>query len=193
MLAIILTVYFEPIELVKKQVDKIHELYPTSDVILFYDGVIEMPIKNVTHVVSPCHLKTSASAGLWANEWMRAYLSHSKKPYMLKIDPDTTLIKPLSYYPVGDVVFGSTRTIKIGRDVIFRIHGGGCGYSRSLVNRMVAEKMWESPEFINNVRFLDQEDVMLAYLIQRYSIHCVDHGEFSCGRKITTNTSVAHK
>jgi hypothetical protein len=188
-----MTVYDESLEMVTRQVDRIRELYPNSTVILFYDGVPSMPIPNVIHVNHGRHLKTKTDAGKWMHLWLSSFLENSSDPYMLKIDPDTQLLRPISNLPTESSVFGSIRIFHVGRTRYFRIHGGGVGYSRSMVERIVSNKWFESPEFISNFRFLDQEDVMLAHVIEREKLHWIDHSEFSCGRPITDITAVAHR
>jgi hypothetical protein len=188
-----MTVYDEPLEMVARQVDKIRILYPNSTVVLFYDGVSTHPIPNVIHVNHGQHLKTRYDAGKWMHLWLSAFLENSSDPYMLKIDPDTELIQPIANLPVGEAVFGSVRIFYVGRTRYFRIHGGGCGYSRSMVEKLVTNRWFLSTEFINNLRFLDQEDVMLAHVIERERLNCIDHIEFSCGRPITPKTAVAHR
>lgn len=193
MITIIMTVYDEPLEMVARQVDKIRILYPNSTVVLFYDGVPTMPISNVIHVNHGQHLKTRFDAGKWMHLWLSAFLENSDDPYMLKIDPDTNLIRPIVNLPDESSVFGSIRIFHVGRTRYFRIHGGGCGYSRSMVEKIVSNKWFLSSEFVNNLRFLDQEDVMLAHVIEREKLHWIDHPEFSCGRPITNITAVAHR
>lgn len=187
-----MTVYDEPFEMVAHQVDCIRTLYPNSTIILFYDGVPTMPISDVIHVNPGRHLKTKFDAGNWMHLWLSAFLENSSDPYMLKIDPDTKLLRPIANLPDDPSVFGTARIFYVGTHRYFRIHGGGVGYSRSMVERIVANKWFESIEFVNNRRFLDQEDVMLAHVIDREKLKWVDHPEFSCGRPITDITAVAH-
>lgn len=193
MITIVMTVYDEPLEMVARQVGRIRSLYPASTVVLFYDGVPTLPIDNVIHVNHGQHLKTRFDAGKWMHLWLSSFLENSSDPYMLKIDPDTELIQPITNLPTEASVFGSVRIFYVGWNRYFRIHGGGCGYSRSMVERLVTNKWFLSPEFVNNLRFLDQEDVMLAYVIEREHLNCIDHAEFSCGRPITPTTAVAHR
>lgn len=191
---IILTVYNESLNEVVGQVSNVKELYPQSTIVLCYDGVAEHPIDGVVHVRFSERLKTRSSTGVWMHKWLSAFLDNSDSDYMLKLDPDTILVKPIKNWPVGEVVFGTVRIIRWSpKYEILRIHGGGCGYSRSMVKRIVDNEWLLSPEFVNNPRFQDQEDVMLAHLIKTYSLNYYDHPEFSCGCPISDITSVAHQ
>lgn len=193
MITIVMTVYDEPLEMVTRQVEQIRLLYPNATTVLFYDGVPSLPIPDVIHVNHGRHLKTRYDAGKWMHLWLSSFLENSGDPYMLKIDPDTELLRPIANLPSESSVFGTTRRFSIGRNRYFRIHGGGCGYSRSMVERLVTNKWFESSEFVNNLRFLDQEDVMLAHVIEREHLTCIDHPEFACGRPTTNITAVAHR
>lgn len=193
MITIVMTVYDEPLKMVAGQVDRIRTLYPNSTIVLFYDGIPTMPISDVIHVNHGQHLKTRYDAGKWMHLWLSAFLENSDDPYMLKIDPDTELIRPISILPTTPSVFGSYRIFHIGKTRYFRIHGGGCGYSRQMVERIVVNKWFLSDTFVNNLRFLDQEDVMLANVIERERLNWIDHPEFACGRPKTNITAVAHR
>lgn len=193
MVSIVMTVYDEPLEMVARQVGKVKSLYPTSDVVLFYDGVPSLPIDGVIHVNPEMHLKTNADAGKWMHLWLSAFLENSSYPYMLKIDPDTKLFGPIQQLPTESAVFGSISRFNVGTVRYFRIHGGGVGYSRSMVETLVERKWFLASEFVNNRRFLDQEDLMLAHVIEREGLRCIDHMEFACGRPVTELTAIAHR
>ena len=192
--AIILTVYDEPFEMVRDQVQKIMEFYPNSMIILCYDGVPDYPLDGVVHHRFTTQLKTRETAGIWMDSWLRAFLAYSDADYMLKLDPDTAVLKRIEHWPEGEVVFGTTRSIQWTPELeIFRIHGGGCGYSRPMVQRIVDSEWLHSSEFVKNPRFQDQEDVMLAHLIRKHNLNCYNHPEFSCGAPVTEITSIAHR
>ena len=193
MISIVMTIYDEPLEMVARQVDTVKSLYPTSDVVLFYDGVPSLPIDGVIHVNPGAHLKTNTDAGRWMHLWLSAFLENSSHPYMLKIDPDTKLFGPIQQLPTESAVFGSISRFNVGAVRYFRIHGGGVGYSRSMVKTLVDQRWFLSSEFANNRRFLDQEDLMLAYVVEREGLRCIDHVEFACGRPVTGLTAIAHR
>jgi len=193
MITFVMTVYDEPLEMVARQVERIRLLYPNATTVLFYDGVPSLPISDVIHVNHGKHLKTRYDAGKWMHLWLSAFLENSDNSYMLKIDPDTELLRPIVNLPTASTVFGSYRIFHVGKTRYFRIHGGGCGYSRSMVERIVTNRWFTSDTFVNNLQFLDQEDVMLAHVIERERLAWFDHSEFSCGRPITPTTAVAHR
>ena len=194
--AIILTVYTEPVEEVIQQVNRIKELYPLSDIILCYDGVEPHDISGVVNVKFEVPLKRRATVGKWVESWFRAYLDNSSADYMLKLDPDTGLIKPIEFWPPGEVVFGSLIKKKtvMGNYVRWLMHGGGVGYSRSMVVKILENKWLQSSMFVNDIRFEDQEDIVTTYIFRKNGLNCIDHPEFANGiyRTPTEKASIRH-
>ncbi len=194
-IGIVLTVYNEPLEMVSSQVATLKRVYPNADIILCYDAVDPLPIDGVVHVKFAQRLKTRASAGRWAHEWMKAFLEHSDGEYMLKLDPDTGIIKPIEFWPQGEVIFGTVLDFDIGGGSrIFLIHGGGVGYSRSMVQRFVDNEWLLSNRFVNNICFQDQEDIIISRLVLENKLTYVDHPEIANGMHRTQNasTSIRH-
>lgn len=191
--AFVMTVYDEPKQDVALRVAHAREVYPNCEFIICYDGLEPYGIEQAKEVHWKRHIKVPELGGTWTHQWMREYLRHSERPYVIKIDPDTMLVKPLEFYPVGEIAFGTRHLHGIPPHITPLYHGGAIGYARALTERITREKWLLAPIYRNNISFHAYNDLMVSHMFVRQGLAFIDHPEFACRRPQTPATAFFHK
>jgi hypothetical protein len=109
-LCFLVTLYKE-IELCKWTISNIREHHKDSHIICISDGVEHSSMPSFSIDMSIIyeelpHLKTLETGGLWVDRYINYYLSHSDKPYLIKLDPDTGVHRPINHLCSSDI-FGT--------------------------------------------------------------------------------------
>lgn len=134
--AFVFNVYKE-FDLCKRLINQIKTFFPSSDVFCIMDGVVNYELQNVclenkiTYVQGE-RLFKQKSGIYWIKRMFWHYLFNSNADYLIKVDPDTYLLKHFETIPNFDIA-GSI--YKVDNEIKF-IHGGCTLYSRKACNNI---------------------------------------------------------
>lgn len=155
----IINIYKEDVEQIKHLIKQIKTFYPICDIILIYDGVDKITIDGCIEI-SGDRLKYPYQDGRWTQRYLKEYLSRSDAEYLIKLDPDCSVIKeyiiPMDY--IG--VFGYVNLIGLGK-WNYILQGGRYGIDRGSVKLIVeSEKLLSNFEKYKNIQDLMMTDVL---------------------------------
>jgi hypothetical protein len=118
-----LTSYVYDHEKAVKTVADLRRNYPRAEIVHLNDD-------------PPNRLKLPQFAGRWTERWMEAALATSAD-IIIKVDPDTLVIRPLADFPEADM-FGVASKRRLCKGVIL---GGAYGFRRSAVEKIVGSRL----------------------------------------------------
>lgn len=171
----------EPPERVIKTVAALRWAYPGCQVIFIEDGGRHYMIAGVPSITGE-RLKTPENGGRWTNRYLSLFLAQSTFDILIKVDPDTEVIKPASNFPKGNVIFSSVYTHNLGHGRTWRVpHGGALGFTRDAAREILSMRTMLNPRFINNPRYGQWNDVMLADVIEWRNMNLLERQDFACG------------
>jgi hypothetical protein len=174
MICFVLNRFREEDALVQSGVDRLHAAYPASPVLLIDDR-------------SP-NFKRPENGGEWTHRYLKMAIG-SGCSHIIKIDPDTTVLKAVENLPTQDCVFCRVREVKHG-ERIYRIPAGGAlGFTLGMAQRIVAGQWMLDPRYRNSIEYGNYNDLMLMDVAWRNGLQMVDRPDFACGRRSKTDTS----
>jgi len=123
-------------DLCSRAIQSILRYYPKAEIILMVDGALEdgdtLGFVEATTVVHGGSLFSAEHGGAWALRWIRAALGRSSAEIIVRIDPDSLMIRPLKRFPNADLFGTLMQHPKWGQFV----QGGACGYTRAALERI---------------------------------------------------------
>lgn len=137
-----ITVANEPFKLVQRCINHVYAAYPNAAVVVIADQLRpDLGYINARFVQS-CPLKNQPSGALW---WDRLFAEALKEDgeYIFKIDPDTLVHKPLTFFPNCDC-FGTL----LGKGMMKEHIQGGCQvFIRSAAKTILADGCLLDPAY----------------------------------------------
>lgn len=126
-------------------VEQIREHHPGSQVIVIsdgnWDGVDDL--WDLPDLIVGDRIKNQPSmAGAWIERYMKAFLERSTAKYLIRVDADTILHRPIAFIPDTDH-FGH---IAVNSHPPF-VNQAGCGYTRSAIKRILNSGLLTMPEY----------------------------------------------
>jgi hypothetical protein len=103
-----------------------------SDLTRFYPGAYVFKFNDCVE-----HLKTPDQAGKWTERYLRAFLA-SDADILIKIDPDTAVLRPAVNFPTSDM---------FGECVLGFPLGGAIGYSRVGAQKIVDSNLLQDAKY----------------------------------------------
>lgn len=181
----------EGLEDVVKLVNDIHRVYPASNVSILYDGSSSLRIPGVENIECS-KLKSPSNGGAWTDRYLSYFLTHCTEDYLIKLDPDSTVIKEMKDFPTEDCIFCRLSSRKVP-------HGGALGFTRGVVDRIVKGGWMLNPRFINNFRYNNYNDLMMRdvlaspqYRNMEEELKYVHRSDFSCGDVVHRDSTFSH-
>ncbi|MGL5874219.1 MAG: hypothetical protein ACRC2R_17930 [Xenococcaceae cyanobacterium] len=165
---------------------KLRNAYPTAPCTLFQDGdgwnYSAIAERYQCKLIPDVRLKLPSFGGMWTNRYLQWFLSQGKTPWLIKIDPDTVINRPLSIDPPTTGLFGFNYS-KTGHSV----HGGCQGYSREAVKQILdsnflfdREYRQSRYQYISNKEVLSFQDGIIRSILLRLNIPVFHHPEIYC-------------
>jgi len=144
-LAFIFHVYHDQ-QLGKRLIYQLRRHYPDRPIICISDGVedaefTEFAERYGVKYIQGDRLKTRRLGGQWADRMFRTFLEESPAAHLIKLDPDSFVLRPFDYLPVQDV-FGT-----LNPEVPMLVRGGCVGYRRSAVEKIVNSELLHDPKY----------------------------------------------
>ena len=141
-------------DLCNRAITSIRRYYPQADLVLIVDGLLEqgdtLGLELASTVIYGEQLFSAEHGGAWALRWIRAALEHSNADTLVRLDPDSLMIRPIKSYPDFDI-FGSLMTHPQHGQFV---QGGACGYQRSALEQIEASGLLEQ-ERMKNMHYLN--------------------------------------
>jgi hypothetical protein len=155
-------------ELHQKLIDDIAAFYPGSDIIVIGDGV-RVFYDNCRVLNFPQRLKFPDSGGQWTQRYFNIYLQYSAAPYMIKLDPDCSVVD--TYKPATEAfgAFGHFHYISIGSRK-YAFGGGRFGIDRASASIIAKSEFLMDAVYKGNPTFNNLQDIMLTDVMHRLNI-----------------------
>lgn len=195
MICFALHAFDEPEEQVARTASRLAEVYPGAEVFLVEDGGNTYDHVQCSQRFRGDHLKTKESGGAWTHRYLGLYLLNSVAPYLVKVDPDTEVLKEATDFPQGEAVFSAVFAHDLGFGKTWRMpHGGALGFTRAMALRLHSSKALLHPRFKDSPRYYDFNDIMLGQVIREERLNLVERTDFACGKTkvVTVESTFAH-
>jgi len=139
-----LNVYHD-LDLLPDCLDQLRTVYPQSHVIIRSDGDSDPDIATIARTYnSECYygerLMVIEKGGEIVHEMVRLFLNN-ETAYLLKIDPDTRVVRPFRALPDDCAVFGTLQN----QGELFSIQGGCLGFTREAAQKFYSSKFCLDP------------------------------------------------
>lgn len=159
MFCFLINIYKEDVEQIKNLVKQIKSFYPNNDIVLVYDGVDKICIDGCVEIMGE-RLKYPYHDGRWTQRYLKEYLNTSKSEYLIKLDPDCSVVKQYTIPKNYIGVFGYVNLIGLG-EWNYILQGGRYGIDRTSVESIVASnKLFSNFEKYKNIQDLMMTDVL---------------------------------
>lgn len=141
---------FNEWDMTKKRCEQIRDVYPDADIITIADGTKDADFgkwaaeNKVSHMESKPLKKVNG--GAWLKRWMSFAIFSSDAYIFLKIDPDTTVNRQLSFIPVADY-FGCTGNEGATKFKSWKIQGGCYGITRLAIQQIIDSSRLDDPAY----------------------------------------------
>lgn len=164
--------------------------YPNSPVCLIADGdggdYSALARKFDCHYIESVRLK-NIGGGFWTERFLTWFAIEGSTEFLIKIDPDTAIARPLTVIPPTVGLFGFDYHKAKGRSGA-SVHGGAQGFSRDAVYKILDSDLLKHPRYQQQHRFwynsnkhkLSFQDGILTDLIWLLSLPVFDHPEIYC-------------
>lgn len=162
--------------------------YPESRIIVFSDGD---PAPEYRRLAAPHGAEVTYGERLWGEGnagplWLRRLRSFAERPtdYLVKIDTDTGIYRPLRWLPEGDCLFGTVWETSF-------VTGGFIGISRGAALRILEsgaldDETLRSFNLPSATPPINTEDRAISWVATRLGIPLVDHPEVASRWKVRT-------
>jgi hypothetical protein len=179
MICFVINRFNEPDAQVQSVIDRVRLVYPNAVIQLNDDRV--------------GHLKTPANGGQWTHRYLKFSVA-SGCEHIIKIDPDTTVLKAVENLPLDDCIFCRVKEHDLGTR-IFRVPAGGAlGFTREMARKIVDNGYFLHPRYRNNPMCNNFNDLMLMDILHRENLPMVDRPDFCCaGRPQFDGASFFHE
>jgi len=142
----IIVIYDEPQKQIDACVRSVRNVYPDKQIILISDGGPDIIIPDGCRFIRGEHLKELRFGGAWVHRLCEVGLTLNTDK-VIKIDPDTRVVRPFREMPDADYFGELMGNNKIGVNII----RGGCkGYSSRVLRQAFVEKWFLDSVFVNN-------------------------------------------
>lgn len=123
-------VYQDGVDLVARNVSQIRKLYPAAELTLIYDGISTRGYD--CNEIAGDRLKVAGKLGHWTERYLKIFLA-TNKPYVIKIDPDTNILRTVQNLP------DPTKPTIFCRMGLDRVpHGGALGFTRPMAESILS-------------------------------------------------------
>ena len=183
-------------ELCLLRLGELRFLYPDVDVLVILDGV-HAPELEAYCTAARINLhkgRRLKESPQWIVRFLRLFLATSQAEHLIKIDPDTKLLKPLQFLGSGDV-FGTMHR----QNSWAYINGGAMGFRRSAATKLLQSGILDNPRYCQEAfrynrwlppylatseqRRLDRviaSDLILSDAARSIGLECADWPEVLC-------------
>lgn len=141
------------------------------------DGVTPPTVGSAVSVAME-HVKERKFGGLWSHRYLDFYLKNSIAQYVMRIDPDTQVLRKAENLPATDCVFCRIWHYTIGKKECRFPHGGAHGFTRGMAERIVNGKYFLDPYYCNSARFHHTNDRMLEDIMSKRCLPYEDRTDF---------------
>ncbi len=149
----LIPVFKEPQKQIDACVLSVRKAYPDIQIILISDGGPDIIVPTGCRYVKGQHLKELEFGGAWVHRLCEVGLTLNTDK-IIKIDPDTRILRPFKEMPDADYFGELMRNRKIGVNIV----RGGCkGYSRQVMQRAFTEK-WFEDKCLTTLKFAYEKD-----------------------------------
>jgi hypothetical protein len=193
----VINAFDETTRQIQTLVDKLAEIYPTSDRIVIQDGTMEKPrsLKRCLYH-EDAHLKAKEHGGAWTHRYLLFCLQNSDAEYIIKLDPDSkTGVEVMIPETTGFQVLAAVRTSTLPNGRNYRMpHGGALCFSRTAAQLLTQRQIFLDSRLVNNPSCFSSHDAMLMLVAQWHQFEVTDRPDFACGngRKKTKTSSFYH-
>jgi len=182
-------------------IQSIENSYPDTPIIVIFDGTtsttfVEFCADHGVHIVEHQDRLYNKDCGKWIKRWIQEGLKYvSSNGFIVKIDPETEIRKPLSYIPKCDV-FGCFHTPGKGFKR-WTIQGGFHAISKESAEYLLKYNFTDNPIYLhedfreyrvikrhgNDASFLYNDAAVFTHICKTAKLACVDHREVFCCTK----------
>jgi hypothetical protein len=183
-LLFVMHVHNDDDQLVTSNVNRINSLYPESSMVLIYDGV---PVRgHVCVEIAGDRLKIAGKLGQWTERYLKTFLD-TDKPYLIKIDPDTKVHRPIVNLPDPSVecIF-----CRMGVDRV--PHGGALGFTRPMAERLLSSGWLHDPTVLRYHIHHAYQDQMLRTIVWSKKLSVSVRRDFGWVGHETEDTTFSH-
>lgn len=168
----------------------LRQAYPTHPCVLITDGdgwdYSAIARRYNCQLIEGERLK-AIGGGFWTERFLDWFAVFGKTQWLIKIDPDTEIVRPLTVFPPKNGLFGyeyRRANHLSGRSV----HGGFQGFSRDAIEKILESNLLKHPRYQNQHRFwytsrqqkLSFQDGILSDIIELLDLPVFNHPEIYC-------------
>ncbi len=181
----IVNVYDEDTAQIEGLVTSLRNEYPLADIIVAIDTMerklsfLDTSIK----VRNFPHIKTPEFGGEWTHRYLTLFLRESNKKYLIKLDPDTTIIGAIETPLPSDESAIFCRVLKLALHPYNFICGGALGFTRKMAAKIVSSTFMVNSRWKNNLRCGNYHDTMLSIVANDNNLLIINRDDFLGGDK----------
>lgn len=172
---------YQEFELAERLVSQLRFFFPLSNILGIADGTYSYSFNefawqhNVKYIEGD-RLFYQRTSNEWIKRMFWFYLVSSRSSYLIKIDPDSYVLRRFNYLPSFDIA-GSVYKIS---DKISFIHGGCTLYSREACRKIKDSPLLDSPEYLTSPNYRYRR-FQPPY---KHESEVVEQGYFTCEDRI---------
>ena len=119
----------------------------------------------------------------WTHRYLTLFLRESNKKYLIKLDPDTTIIGAIETPLPSDESAIFCRVLKLALHPYNFICGGALGFTRKMAAKIVSSTFMVNSRWKNILRCGNYHDTMLSIVANDNNLLIINRDDFLGGDK----------